>query len=179
MYAIERFGVVHPTLSFAFEMAAYGALAFFFIFIASAIVLMFWIYRAAANLHSVQRDALAFSPGWAVGWNFVPIACFWKPFDVVRQIWFASCNMQKAHREPLPSMFHFWWGCWLAALIINWSGAFNDPDPGILGISSTEMASVTGFYSALAASCFFLFRIVREITRAQKTLMSNTASVFE
>ena len=31
----------------------------------------------------------------------------------------------------------------------------------------------------LAAACLFLFKIVREITREQATLASNTAGIFE
>ena len=43
-------------------------------FMISAIFVGMWIYRAHANLRLVDVDGLIFTPGWSVGWYFVPVA---------------------------------------------------------------------------------------------------------
>ena len=55
-----------------------------------AIAWCVWQHRAHANLWAFARSGLRFTPGWAVGWWFVPIASLWKPFEAVRELWKAS-----------------------------------------------------------------------------------------
>src|SRR5688572_5676802 len=47
---------------------------FFLVLVVSIIVVGMWIYRAHANLSDAGVDGLEFTPGWAVGWYFIPIA---------------------------------------------------------------------------------------------------------
>ena len=49
-----------------------------------------WIYRAAANVVAANVVGFDFTPGWAVGWYFVPFANLVQPFLAMRQIWNAS-----------------------------------------------------------------------------------------
>ena len=62
----------------------------FFATIASAIPLLMWKYRIAENLRSFNRAELRFSPGWAVGWWFVPIWNLFKPYQVMQEFWKGS-----------------------------------------------------------------------------------------
>jgi Domain of unknown function (DUF4328) len=38
-----------------------------------------WIFRASKNLHVLSSEPMAFTPGWAVGWFFIPFANLYKP----------------------------------------------------------------------------------------------------
>ena len=58
--------------------------------VGSAVAWCVWQHRAHANLRAFARSGLRFTPGWAVGWWFVPIASLWKPFEAVRELWKAS-----------------------------------------------------------------------------------------
>jgi hypothetical protein len=145
------------------------------------IVYLFWVYRAAANVHAVRPHAMTIRPGWAVGWNFIPIALFWKPYQAVRQIWQASHDIQYLERVEVPVIFGWWWGCWLASLFIDRFIGFDVIDLEFENLSALkwESAAFIASSAAFTPACYFLFKIIREITRVQKTLASNTAGIFE
>lgn len=53
------------------------------------------------------------TPGWAVGWYFIPIANFWKPYGAMKEIVQASTVREGLAASLLPT----WWTLWLASLI--------------------------------------------------------------
>jgi hypothetical protein len=93
------------------------------------IVFCVWILRSAKNawLFAELRQqgarigtsaSPAFpndSPGWALGWFFIPIASFWKPFGAMRDIVRASTLDAGLAGWLLP----VWWTLWLAALVTD------------------------------------------------------------
>lgn len=68
--------------------AAIGLVAILEILLRVATITFFliWEYRAFNNLSVLRARNLEFSPGWAVGWWFVPFANLVKPFQVVREL---------------------------------------------------------------------------------------------
>jgi len=60
------------------------------IFIASIVVFLIWEYRSFNNLSALEARNLEFSPGWAIGWWFVPFANLFKPFQAMRELWAES-----------------------------------------------------------------------------------------
>ncbi len=81
--------------------------------IVSGILTLVWIYRTCANAHALTSHPMEFTPGWAVGWNFVPFALLWKPFQAIREIWNVSKGPGLSIDET-PAFMRFWWGLWLA-----------------------------------------------------------------
>ena len=81
--------------------------------IASMVFFLMWVYRANKNLDALSGEPMTISPGWAVGWFFIPIANLWKPYQVVRELW------QVSHRnEPRGHALVGWWWCaFLAAAV--------------------------------------------------------------
>lgn len=55
-----------------------------------AITFLSWMHRAHANLPALGARELQFTPGWAVGWWFVPFANLVKPCQIASEIWRAS-----------------------------------------------------------------------------------------
>ena len=92
----------------------------FVVFVVTGIACLRWIHRASSNAHVLAGRALQFTPGWAVGWYFIPVLCLWKPFQAMSEIAQVSAS---AARRPLPDLGP-WWTFWL---IGNLSGslAFN------------------------------------------------------
>lgn len=64
-----------------------AALAFY---ILCGVLILRWIYRANYNARQIGAAGMTFSPGWSVGWYFVPIAAFWKPYQAMKEIWRAA-----------------------------------------------------------------------------------------
>jgi len=56
----------------------------------TALAWLLWQYRAHANLRALGADNLSYSPGWAVGWWFIPFANIVLPYLTVRELWKAS-----------------------------------------------------------------------------------------
>lgn len=77
-----------------------------------------WIYRASKNAHTFDAD-LTISPGWAVGWYFVPLANLFKPFEAMKETWLASHFGGNWHRETAPSVLNWWWGLWILTNILG------------------------------------------------------------
>ena len=76
---------------------------------------------------------MRYSPGWAVGWWFIPVAWWVMPFRTMRELWLASGPEAGAadwgtHR--LTPLIPLWWMFW----ILRWglaiiSGATTRSDP--------------------------------------------------
>jgi hypothetical protein len=77
-----------------------------------------WLHRAARNIVESDLTQFAFTPGWAVGWHFIPIANLFKPFEVMREIWNASVGEMHALDLSAPLVTR-WWAAWLVTSIIG------------------------------------------------------------
>jgi hypothetical protein len=66
------------------------AVATFVNFLVLVVIFCIWIYRANYNARQLGATDMKFSPGWAVGWYFIPIANLWKPYQAMCEIWQAS-----------------------------------------------------------------------------------------
>ncbi|HYI65127.1 MAG TPA: DUF4328 domain-containing protein [Allosphingosinicella sp.] len=85
--------------------------------IATAIFFFIWIYRANANARALGADDMSATPGWAVGWFFVPFANLVMPFMTVRELWKASVRPRDWQLVPAPVAIPLWWAFWLASNI--------------------------------------------------------------
>lgn len=90
------------------------------LFIGSGIMVFVWIYRAHRNLRLLQIPELKFTPGWAVGWFFVPFANMVKPYQAMRELWKASAygygQYWPAAETPLTLII--WWMVSLTSIIL-------------------------------------------------------------
>lgn len=86
--------------------------------IASAIFVGRWIYRASENAHALS-DEMTISPGWAVGWYFVPFATLFKPYQAMREIWQASLAPHNPGSVQSPPIMQIWWMLWIATSILG------------------------------------------------------------
>ena len=140
--------------------------------IASVILVSMWTYRAMKNLHIVGAVAATMSPGWAVGWYFIPFANLWKPFEGMLQIWRESHRLA-GRPEKVAAYVGWWWATWivsniLANISLRLTG-FTDPlptyDVGIL---------VGAVGSALSVVCgILLLRTTKQVTRVQAEMRSG------
>ncbi|MDE0359424.1 MAG: DUF4328 domain-containing protein [Gammaproteobacteria bacterium] len=79
----------------------------------TAILVLTWIHRANDNTRQLGATDMHFTPGWAIGWYFVPIAWFWKPYQAMTEIWRASRNPSDWRGEPVPPLLRWWWVLWI------------------------------------------------------------------
>ena len=162
-----------PTVASAYVFVAGG---YTVAFIASVILVAMWIHRAHANLHHVGIEGLEFTPGWAVGWYFIPFANLIKPFQAMRELWNASMGQSDSFSEPAPGEVKYWWGTWIGGNILsNVAGRMTDADGG-----TNQFGSVLALLSSIAIliCAWLLIGLVTRITEAQAGRV-HVAEVFD
>jgi hypothetical protein len=90
---LRRFeqGLIAPVHAKNSEDTAFGFFAFTILFfLPTGIAWLLWQYRAHANLRALGVANLRFTPGWTVGWWFIPFANIVMPYLTVRELWKAS-----------------------------------------------------------------------------------------
>ena len=91
------------------------------------IVLAFsrWLYGAVARARDAGAREMTFSPGWAVGWFFVPVLNLYRPYQVLFALWRAS-GTGRGDQGETPVVLRLWWLCWvlriLVELALSWQG---------------------------------------------------------
>jgi hypothetical protein len=96
----------------------------FLMFLASFVALLMWIHRAYQNLPSLGFERPRFSPGWSVGYFFMPILNFFRPYQAMRDIWEGSdpnplASPGDLYSRRVESIFLIgWWLLWLASMFI-------------------------------------------------------------
>ncbi|WP_428969681.1 DUF4328 domain-containing protein [Sphingomonas sp. Xoc002] len=75
-----------------------------------------WVYIVNRNAQQ-WNSAMTISPGWNVGWFFVPIAALWKPFEGIRETRGATIDPEAPAWVPVPIWLNLWWGLWVMAAI--------------------------------------------------------------
>jgi formate-dependent nitrite reductase membrane component NrfD len=82
--------------------------------IAGMVVVSIWTYRASSNAHALGAQGLRYSPRWAVGGYFIPIANLWMPYQAVKEIAQASRDPSSWQSRGWPRSLPLWWFSWLA-----------------------------------------------------------------
>lgn len=135
------------------------------VLIPSAVFILMWIYQANRNARKLGAERMNFSPGWSIGWYFIPIAMFWKPHEAMVEIWKASKNPTKWRDETEESITSWWWAFYIVSLSVLDAGVY-----GIFG--QTKGLEVLGFLttdlSRVALSLLFA-EVVTRISDMQRT----------
>ncbi|MEZ5460524.1 DUF4328 domain-containing protein [Dokdonella sp.] len=87
--------------------------------IVSAVVILKWIHRANYNARQLGAKGMDFTPGWAVGYYFIPILNLFKPYRAMKEIWKASKNPSRWATQPASRILPLWWGLWITSNILG------------------------------------------------------------
>lgn len=74
-----------------------------------------WVNRSCKNGWLLDGPRMKTTPGWAVGYFFIPILMLWKPFTAMKEIRSASSGNDTALRSVLP----LWWTFWILSSLLN------------------------------------------------------------
>lgn len=130
-------------------------------------------YRAMRNLHTINSPAAKVSPGWAVGYYFVPFANLVMPANAMSQIYHGtheSIGEKSRHASPIP----LWWTCWLLS---NVPETIADSS-GATGVTAFMFYLASGILTLIAS--ISLIRMGRIIADKQELLKhGGVAHVFD
>ncbi|WP_353568303.1 DUF4328 domain-containing protein [Haloferula sargassicola] len=178
IYAGHPFATSPPALAYL-DLLAFVA----FPVVATYFVFGIWIIRSAKNAHlftMIRRKAavgtpdnppmMRDTPGWSVGWYFVPIASLWKPYQAMKDIFTASAT------RPAPDyLLPTWWTLWILALFTgNAVNAANSSDSFTTAATITVISTAINLGIALIA-----IQLVRTLTRMQADAAADLTTVWQ
>jgi hypothetical protein len=90
--------------------------------IVSAIMFIQWFRRAYFNLH-LHVDYLLHPEGWAAGSWFVPIVSFYRPYQIMKELYEESIELLEKRGIHIPNIsmnyISVWWAFWILSSIFG------------------------------------------------------------
>jgi Domain of unknown function (DUF4328) len=136
------------------------------VFLATIVVWLIWQHHAQSNARALTNDGTTFTPGWAVGWWFVPFANLGKPFQSIRELWKASEGGDGWRTRPTWPLIGWWWASWLGYNLIGNVALFSRGDTAAslrtgdaIEVASNGLGIVAGVLAIM---------IVRSVTDRQR-----------
>jgi hypothetical protein len=132
-----------------------------------------WIVIAHRNLPALGAQYLEFTPGWAVGWFFIPFANLWKPFQAMRSLWRSSHSVHRPELQENTWILPTWWTLWLVfAFMSNISQQMSLGAHGLDDYRNiTQFALVSSVFDV--ALCVVASLLVTRTWRAQDQQHDN------
>jgi hypothetical protein len=90
------------------------------VYVLTLILFFWWIRRANVNARRLGAVDMQFTPGWAIGWFFVPVANLTMPYHVMKEIWNASASPADWRLMPGHFIVRSWWGLLLVCSFIGY-----------------------------------------------------------
>ncbi|WP_207510486.1 DUF4328 domain-containing protein [Cognatiyoonia koreensis] len=127
-----------------------------------------WIYLASKNAAIASPAPDRVSPGWAVGWYFVPIMNLFKPFTAMKEIWEGSVGLNRTPGSSIPGWLTVWWLLWIVLNIADSAASNIGTDPFSTPEDYINGNRLTAVIALLWLIPIYLFwRIIDEVTAAQ------------
>lgn len=137
------------------------------LFLLTAIVFLWWKYRATINLFHL-RGTQTVTPAGAIYWYFVPVAWFWKPYEAMRNL----SNGYGVGDEP--GVLLWWvlyWGRITAAVVVGVvvsDPARTIPEARVYAWSNIAIYAIAGTW------CWAAARLVSAISTAESGMQKQT-----
>ncbi|MDB4644128.1 DUF4328 domain-containing protein [bacterium] len=124
-----------------------------------------WLINSRDGATAIYRGRESFTPGWTVGWYFIPILSLWKPYQAMTWIRDAS---QKPLGLTMGKLLGLWWTFWVlsAFSMIAVALKFNSAD------TTEKISAAHRVYIAASPldllSTIFAALVVLRLTKIQK-----------
>jgi len=149
----------------------------FAVVVTTAVIFLMWIHRANRNARGLGAEGMTFTPGWSVGWYFVPFANLWKPCQAMKEIWQASMDPAAWRSQTPPSLVSTWWALWVFSnLLSNVSLRLS------VGANTSSQLVVSETVSLVSELldiplCLVAIRLVRELIRLQSRWAAHPSAL--
>ena len=137
------------------------------VFIITGIWVLRWIHRANYNARQLGAKEMVFTPGWAVGWYFVPLFTLWKPYQAMKEIWKAIAAPQAWKSQKAPGLLPWWWFFWITSNIFGYvSFRLSLEAKSVSDLMATNVLTQVSDYTGLA-SAFLILALINRIHKMQ------------
>jgi hypothetical protein len=161
------------------------AVASVLLFLVVSVLFCVFFHRSNWNARILGAEGMEFTPGWAVGWFFVPLMNIVQPFKVAREIYQASdpdAGPRDWRQRPVPRTLDLWWSAWLfthvtGVLAMN---AESTPEPSVRALAAwLELASGLLSVAAALLAIFVITAIERHQAEKAVRAAAGTPAVSE
>ena len=124
------------------------------------------MYSARENAEAYEPLAFRRGHGWTIGGWFVPIGCFWIPYQCMADIWCASDAARPARWSvdgSRPSqLVGAWWIVWWAGLVGNVvSNAQFDDGQSVGAVRGAAITDLVGGVFIITAGALLVIIIIK------------------
>ncbi len=150
------------------------------LFVLTVIFWLLWQHRAQANLTALGVQGLRFTPGWAVGWWFIPFANLVMPFLAMGELTRASAPEAAGSSSPrkVDALLAWWWAAWVMRLVLFIAAltalGSQQPEATYSTVAAENLMIAAGAAEALAAVLAIF--VVRRIDRSQEAKVGRVAA---
>jgi Domain of unknown function (DUF4328) len=146
-------------------------------FVFSAIIFLRWLYAAYGNLELMGRRYSEETPGWAIGYWFIPIVNLVKPYSIVKELWQRSHDGNRRTPDAgsgAPAIIGIWWMLYIVAgLIERIAKSYMQSEHSVEILSYVTLVSMGSGLLVLIAG-LLLIHIVNRIDLAQQNYVTAT-----
>ena len=93
------------------------------IFLVAIVTFLMWQYRVRKNADYIGTTGLRFSPGWVIGWWFIPIMGLFRPYQVMKEMWQSNYHNVYEYNESrnleVSGLLGWWWGLLIVSGFIS------------------------------------------------------------
>ncbi len=121
-----------------------NALVMLPVLVGTIVFFLIWLHTAVENLQRLGTRKPEYSPGWAVGGFFIPIANLFIPYKAVKETWVLSDPRLETPGEEMwqqrgaSSIVGWWWAFWILSTVVE----------RISSRISNDVDSLNGVYTA-------------------------------
>lgn len=176
-HSVKDPGMLQVGLVGAQRMEQLLNIGYYSLLLLNVVLFCIWLHRAADNLRALGASRLEFTPGWTVGWFFVPFANLVMPYRTVRELWLASRwpSGWRARAVVLPVLL--WWLAYvLSGILGRIKHVMLAHARGAADVLAVSRVEITGMVLFLVAALAFV-NIVGDIEAAQDAARERQAAL--
>lgn len=144
-------------------------------FFPTHIIFGMWIYRAAVNSRGFGAWGMRDTPGWSVGWYFIPIMNLFRPYQCMKEIWQVSGNPEDWQSQSGSPVLVTWWTIWLiSSFLDNLTNFANKNDTSISALQHSTVISMISFVGGIAVTIAAI-KLIRTLIQRQEALVAREA----
>jgi Domain of unknown function (DUF4328) len=142
----------------------------FTLYIVTVIIFARWVYVLNSNKKPLGAVNLQFSPGWAVGWFFIPILNLWKPYQAMKELWQVSANPLHWQSQERGGLLPWWWFLWILS---NGLGQISFRlSVGATDVSSIVASNIVDIFADASSVALEIVAIIM-VSRIAKMQLAN------
>lgn len=153
--------------------------------LAITVAFLMWVHRVYRNLPALGAPKLEMTPGWAVGWYFVPFANLVKPCLSMAEIWkYSDPDQPDRLRKVASPLVGIWWASFLINRFIDrigaWTGFDKSDHPTLDSLKQITLFGMVALTIELIAALIaisLIFRVNVNQQRMHDSILARTPSM--